>query len=185
MTPKAPPKPLLTLAFLTATACSIHIVESLIMRLLPLPFIRLGLSNIVILYLILRRHTCQALIVNVTKSLIGGVATFSLLTPATLLSLGGGLTAIFAMWAGDRLPLGLSKYGVSIVGAVAHNLTQLLLVRYVVMPGTNVFILTPILLILALFSGIVTAWLLMLVENKLNTWDFHEKTGKSNDKEAA
>ncbi|MBW6513633.1 MAG: Gx transporter family protein [Candidatus Syntrophosphaera sp.] len=163
MTP-AQPRPLVLLAFLTATACSIHIFESLIMRLLPLPFIRLGLSNIIVLYLILQRKPWQAVAVNLTKSVVGGAVTFTLLTPATLLSLCGGLAAILAMWAADRSRLGFSVFGVSVLGALAHNLTQLMLVQRVVLPGARVFVLTPILLFLGLFSGIVTAWILLAVQ---------------------
>lgn len=74
-------KSLLVLAFLTATACSVQIAENLIMRLLPLPFIRIGLSNVVILYLIQRKQVLNAVIVNVTKSLVGGIVTFTLLSP--------------------------------------------------------------------------------------------------------
>ncbi|HOZ00687.1 MAG TPA: Gx transporter family protein [Candidatus Syntrophosphaera sp.] len=159
-------KPLLFLAFLTATACSIHIVESLIMRTLPVPFIRLGLSNIIVMYLVSIRKPWEAVAVNITKSIVGGAATFTLLTPATLLSLGGGLAAVLAMWAAYNLRLGLSMYGVSVCGALAHNLAQLVLVRQVVLPGTRVFVLTPILLFLGLLSGILTAWILLLAQKK-------------------
>lgn len=160
------PRPLVMLAFLTATACSIHVCESLIMRLLPLPFIRLGLSNIIVLYLVLQKQPLQAIAVNLTKSILGGAVTFTLLTPATLLSLCGGFAAILAMWAAHRSKLGLSVFGISIIGAVAHNITQLFLVQRVVLPGSRVFVLTPILLLLGLFSGIVTAWILLLIQAK-------------------
>ncbi len=159
-------RPLLFLAFLTATACSIHVFENLIMRLLPLPFIRLGLANVVVLYLILNRQVASALVVVVSKSLIGGIVTFTLLTPATLLSLGGGLAAILAMWAANSSRLGFSAFGISVAGAVAHNLAQLAVVEKVVLPGTQVFVLTPLLLLLGLFSGLVTAWILLLVTAK-------------------
>lgn len=158
------PRPLLMLAFLTATACSIHIFESLIMRLLPLPFIRLGLSNIVVLYLIFEKKPLQAIVVNITKSIVGGAVTFTLLSPATLLSLCGGLAAILAMWAAHWLNLGFSEYGVSVCGAVVHNLTQLWLVQAVVLPGSGVFVLTPLLLFLGLSSGMLTAWILLLIK---------------------
>jgi len=154
------------LAFLTATACSIHIFESLIMRLLPLPFIRLGLSNIIVLCLVLEKKPLQAVAVNVTKSIVGGAVTFTLLTPATLLSLCGGLAAILAMWVADKSAWGFSPFGVSIAGAEAHNLIQLLVVHLVVLPGSGVFVLTPILLLLGLFSGMVTAWILLLIQAK-------------------
>jgi heptaprenyl diphosphate synthase len=166
--------PLLLLAFLTATACSIHVFESLVMRLLPLPFIRIGLSNIIVMYLLLKKQEWQAVVVAVSKSLIGGAVTFTLLTPATLLSLCGGLAAILAMLAAIKLRIGFSEYGISVSGALAHNLTQLVLVQAVVLPGTRVFVLTPLLLVLALFSGMLTAWVLIAVEARLN----NDKTGK-------
>ena len=153
-----------TLAFLTATACTIHIFESLIMRLLPLPFLRLGLSNIIVMYLILKGKPLQAVLVNVTKSLVGGAVTFTLMTPATLLSLGGGLFAILAMWLACVSNLGFTEIGISICGAIAHNTMQLFLVKTIVLPGTRVFVLTPLLLFLGLFTGIITAWLLLLAE---------------------
>lgn len=171
-------KPLLALAFLTATACSIHVFESLIMRLLPVPFIRLGLSNIVVMYLLFEKKPLQAIVVNVTKSIVGGAVTFTLLSPATLLSLCGGLAAIFAMWAAIAANPGFSEYGVSICGAVAHNLVQLILVQTLILPGTRVFVLTPLLLFLGLLSGILTAWILLLAKARFdqkNKSGYHEE----------
>ena len=79
------------LAFLTATACSIHVFENLIMRLLPLPFLRLGLSNIVVMYLLFEKKTLKASVVAVTKSLVAGAVTFTLfcLQPPCCLSAEG------------------------------------------------------------------------------------------------
>ena len=159
-------RPMLWLAFLTATACSVHIFESLIMRLLPLPFIRLGLSNIIVMYLILQGKTLPAIAVNISKSLVGGLMTFTLLSPSTLLSLGGGLAAILVMWLACRLRLGFSPFGISIAGAVAHNLAQLVLVKTIVLPGADVFVLTPILLVLALLSGMLTAGIYLAARAK-------------------
>ncbi len=163
---KKAPNQLLLLAFLTATACSIHIFESLIMRLMPLPFIRLGLSNVVVMYLLFEKKVFQAFLVAVIKSLVGGAVTFSLLSPSTLLSLGGGLSAVFVMWMALAVRLGFTEYGVSVIGAVAHNLAQLILVQNVVLPGTRVFMLTPLLLFLGLLSGILTAWILVLIKSR-------------------
>lgn len=166
--------PLLMLAFLTATACSIHVFENLIMRLLPLPFLRLGLSNIVVMYLLFEKKTLQASVVAVTKSLVAGAVTFTLLSPATLLSLCGGLAATFVMWAALAANLGFTEYGVSVCGAVAHNVVQLVLVQTVVLPGTQVFVLTPLLLFLGLLSGILTAWILLRIKDRF----FKHKNGK-------
>lgn len=161
-------RPVIFLAFLTALACSVHIVESLISRSLPFPFLRLGLSNVVVLYLVMEKKFWQAVIVNVTKSLIGGVATFTFLTPGTLLSLGAGLTAILVMEIARRAHLGLSIYGISVAGATAHNMAQLLLIKWVVLDQRGVFMLTPILLFLGLISGILIARVALAVFPRIN-----------------
>jgi heptaprenyl diphosphate synthase len=85
------------LAFYTALAATIHIVEDLIMRMLPLPFIRVGFSNIVILYLILHHKIWEAFVVNISKTLLSGIVTLTLLSPSTILSLTAGITAIVIM----------------------------------------------------------------------------------------
>lgn len=157
---------LIQLALLTAAAASIQIVESLVMRLIPIPFIRIGLSNVVILYLIWKNRPLSALVVNVAKSLLGGLATFTLLSPSTLLSLGGGLAAIAVMLSAKWLRLGLSLFGISILGAIAHNLGQLLLVRWLLISNSRVFMLTPILISIALLSGSIIAYITYYIDAK-------------------
>ncbi len=158
---------LLWLAFLTAAASSLQIVENLLMRLLPLPFIRIGLSNVVILFLLYRNKTLQAVVVAVSKSVLGGLFTFTLLSPSTLLSLSGGLAALLIMLVAMRMRLGLSIYGVSILGAIAHNLTQLYLVHKFIIESARVFVLTPLLLSIALLNGGLIAYLTLYIEKRI------------------
>jgi len=40
------------------------------------------------------------------------------------------------------------------------------LVQTVVLPGTQVFVLTPLLLFLGLLSGILTAWILLRIKDR-------------------
>ena len=158
---------LLLLAFLTATASAVYIVESLIMGLLPVPFLRLGLSNIVLLYLVYQQRIFSAFIVAALKSIIGSVATFSLLTPILPLSLGGGLVAVAVMSLSLLMRPRFSLFGISVLGALAHNFTQLILVRYMLIRHDGLFVLTPFLILAALFSGIVTAYLCIYIEEKI------------------
>ncbi len=152
-------KPLFFLAFLTALACSVHIVESLFSRALPFPFLRLGLSNVITLYLVNQNKPWQAVLVSITKSLISAVVTFSFLSPGTLISLGAGLAAILLMVSAQKSRLGFSLYGISICGATAHNIAQLMIIKWVVLDRSEVFMLTPILLFLGLISGLVIAYI--------------------------
>lgn len=166
---------LLQLAFLTALAASIHIIESLIMRMMPLPFLRIGLSNVVVLYLIYKNRSWEAIAVNFSKSILGGIATFTLLTPATLLSLAGGLGAILIMLLFRWLNLGLSIYGISICGAISHNLIQLTLVYLLLIKSSSVFVLTPLLLSIALLSGSLIAYVTLYVDTKFKLSVLWEK----------
>ena len=161
-----PNQKVMELAMLTAAAASIQIVEGLLMRMLPVPFIRIGLSNVVILYLIWKNRPLSALAVNVAKSLLGGLATFTLLSPGTLLSLGGGMSAIVIMLIAKWPRLGLSLFGISILGAMAHNLGQLALVRWLLITNNRVFMLTPILISIALLSGSVIAYITYYIDIK-------------------
>ncbi|MCB5252485.1 MAG: Gx transporter family protein [Candidatus Cloacimonadaceae bacterium] len=166
---------LTSLAFLTATASVIYIVESLIFRMLPLPFLRLGLSNIVVLYLVWNRRIFSAVIVNLAKSIVGGVATFTLLSPTVILSVSGGFIAVLIMSAGLLMRPRFSLIGISILGAISHNLTQLVLARYLIITNDSLFVLTPILILFGLISGIITAYISYYLEEKIpalkaSTW---------------
>jgi len=155
------------LGFLTATASLIYIVENVIMRALPVPFLRLGLANIVLLYLVWHRKIWQAYLITIAKTLIGGLATFTLLSPSVLLSLGGGIIAVSAMSFGLLMRPRFSISGISILGAVSHNLTQLLLARKLIIQNDSLFVLTPILILFGLFSGIVTAYICYFIEERI------------------
>ncbi|HNQ39937.1 MAG TPA: Gx transporter family protein [Candidatus Cloacimonas sp.] len=163
------------LAFYTAVAASIHIVEDLIMRMLPLPFVRLGFSNIVILYLVCHNRIWEAFIVNISKTLLSGIVTLTLLSPSTLLSLTGGISAVIIMVLVRWLHWGLGIYGISICGAITHNLMQLAMVRAILIRSDKVFVLTPILLSIALISGSIIAYLTLYIDRKSETAKITER----------
>ncbi|HOA29029.1 MAG: Gx transporter family protein [Candidatus Cloacimonetes bacterium] len=161
------PDSILFLAFLTATASAVYIVENLIMSMLPIPFIRIGLSNVVLLYLVYHRRILSAFVVAIAKSVIGALATFSLLSPMLALSLVGGLAAVCLMSMGLFIRPRFSMFGISVLGAIGHNTAQLLLVRSWLIRNDGLFVLTPILILLGLISGIITAYLCLYIEDKI------------------
>jgi heptaprenyl diphosphate synthase len=149
-------KDIVFLGFLTATASVVYIVENLILRALPIPFLRLGLANIVMLFLVWHRKVWQAYLVTIAKTIV-----------AMLLSLGGGIVAVSCMALGLFIRPKLSITGISILGAVSHNLAQLLLARWVIIAQDSLFVLTPILILFGLFSGVITAYLCYYIEERI------------------
>lgn len=120
--------------------------------LVPLPGVKLGLANIVTLialYLLKTRHAFMILTARcVLGSLFGGGIT------GLMFSLLGGLLAMSVMAGVKRLKL-FSVYGVSILGAAAHNVGQIL-AAMALMQSVYVAAYLPYLLVVAVFTGLFT-----------------------------
>jgi len=154
-------KVILDLAFYTALAVSIFTLENLLPR--PLPFLKFGLANIIVLYVLITRDLLSALLVTVFKTLFGGLFSGLLISPATLLSISGSLTALFVMAGLLGSGINFSLIGISISGAVFHNLTQLAVVRFILIEDNSIFYLAPLLILLGLATGIITGYLTYLL----------------------
>ena len=139
---------------LMALALALSYIERFIplQMLVPLPGVKLGLANIVTLialYLLGVREAFSILIPRcVLGALFGGGIT------GLLFSLTGGMLAMGTMALMKKLPL-FSVYGVSIMGAAAHNVGQIA-VSMLMMNSVYIGAYLPYLLIVALFTGSAT-----------------------------
>ena len=112
-------------AVLTALALALSYTERFIplQLVIPLPGVKLGLANIVTLvalYLWKPRHAFAILVPRcILGAIFGGGIT------GLLFSLTGGLLALAIMAGAKKLPV-FSVYGVSMLGAAAHNVGQIL-----------------------------------------------------------
>lgn len=113
-------------ASLLALACSLGLVESLLLPPLPVPGLKLGLANLAILAALVTIGPARALVISLGRVVIVGLATGSLFGPVGLLSLAGAIFAWAAMAATMRLGReSLSVVGLSLAGAAAHVAGQL------------------------------------------------------------
>lgn len=143
-------------AFFTAVATTVYFLESMAVRALPIPFLRIGLANAIILYLLIKKNFVFAFTVNILKTLIGGLISFTLLSPATILSICGGIGSLLVMWILLVSRIKFSIIGVSIAGAVTHNIIQIIFVRWLIIPRDSVLNLMPILMLIGIATGFVT-----------------------------
>lgn len=148
---------LIHLAFFTALAISIYVLENLLPR--PFPFMKIGLSNVVVLILLIKWNFRSALVVAVAKTFIGGFFTGTVLSPTTLFSFGGSIVALIVMLVFIRSKIAFSVIGLSIAGAVAHLLTQLVIVRLMLIKENSIFYLTPLMILMGIVTGMVTGFL--------------------------
>ncbi len=163
---------LLELSFYTACAGTISIAESLIPK--PFPFLKIGLSNIVIMLLIMKREEVSAILVLLGKIILSGLLVGTLLMPTTLIALGSGFVSLLIMAFLGRIKFGLSWVGISIIAAVAHNLMQLVIVRAIMIYSNSLFELIPLLLILGIGTGTITGIIAITLKQRLPR-SFNEK----------
>ncbi len=137
---------------LTAAALVLGYFEHLIPIAPTLPGIKLGLANTVLLYAIFMMDTKSSFSLMLMKVVLSG-ALFAGVSGA-IYSFAGGLLSLIMMLIFKRIP-GVTIIGVSIIGAVFHNIGQISIASIVV-ENRAVFFYLPALLISAVVTGILT-----------------------------
>lgn len=147
------PLRLTTDAMLTALGLGIWFLEAQLPPLVPIPGVKLGLSNIVILFALFRLGPADAAAVLLTRvllaSLFGGQAV------SLLFSLCGGLLAFLVMWPVRRIVTNRQIWVAGILGALAHNTGQILAARLII-GQSAIFAYLPVLAVSGILTGLFT-----------------------------
>ena len=140
---------------LSAYALVLYGFEGLIPT--PLPWLRLGLANIITLVALVLYGLRTAMTVTLIRVILASLFTGTFLGPAFLLSLAGGVSSTAAMGL-TLLVFGnlFGPVGLSLIGALFHNLAQLAL-AYVLFIGRieAILIIAPVLLLIGTATGSV------------------------------
>ncbi|MFY9455057.1 MAG: Gx transporter family protein [Bacillota bacterium] len=139
------------LALLVAVALILHAVESMIPAALPVPGAKLGLANIITLIAIVLGGPYDALVVVALRTLIASLLS-GRLTGFAFSIVGGVFATLVMSLAYTQLSHLLGFTGISILGAVAHNIGQLLVAWFVLKTG-GIFYYLPALLIAGVATG--------------------------------
>jgi heptaprenyl diphosphate synthase len=142
------------LSLLSSLAVIFFVVESAIPN--PLPWMRLGLANIVVMVAIVLYGAKAGLLVSFLRAMVGSMIMGTFLGPGFWLSISGGMASALAMSLMYRLcsPF-FSLVGISIVGAYIHSLTQMLLVFLFLIQRRQIFYLLPVILFSSLATGFI------------------------------
>ena len=155
-------------AMLVSLALALSYMERFLplQLLIPLPGVKLGLANIVTLIALYLMGPGSAFAILVPRCIMGAV--FGGGITGLAFSLTGGLLAMSVMSLSRRIPA-LSIYGVSILGAAAHSIGQIL-AAMVLMNSVYVGGYLPYLLGVSIFTGFATgaagAGVLRVLRNK-------------------
>lgn len=140
------------LSLLSTFAIVIHSLEIVFPS--PLPWLRLGLANIITLVTLILFGIKAGLFVTTIRVLVGSLITGSFLNPGFFLSLSGGVASTLAM--GLMISLfrnAFSPIGISLIGAFTHNLTQIAMAYIMIVKRKEIFLLTPVILGFAIITG--------------------------------
>jgi heptaprenyl diphosphate synthase len=137
-----------------AAAIALTIAEAAIPS--PLPGVKPGLANIVVLIVLNRHGWREAAWVALLRVVAGSLLIGQFLAPGFFLSLTGSLMSLAVLAVTARLPgRWFGPVSQSILAAFAHISGQVLLARLWLVPHNGVFYLVPVFAATALVFGVV------------------------------
>ena len=142
------------MTLLTAAAVVLGYIERLIPMPGSIPGVKLGLANTVLLYAIYLLDARSAFVLMILKVGLSGLLYAGV--SAMMFSLGGGLCSLVMMLLVKKLGGGnVSIIGVSVVGAVFHNVGQTAVAALMVNTAALMGY-VPFLLVAAVVTGVLT-----------------------------
>ena len=152
-------------AVLTALALALSVAEGLVPLtiLFPLPGLRLGLANLVTVYVLVTMGGGEALLILLARCFLGALLGGHLSSLA--FSLTGGLMAFALEWLLMKWRP-LSLFGVCMAGAAAHNTGQILAAMALMRTAAPLVYLPPLLLA-SVVTGAFTGWVTALLVKRL------------------
>ena len=155
---------LTVLSLSVALAMVFSFIETLIPPIVAVPGVKLGLANVVsvfLLYSVGRREAFTVAVIRVClSSLLFGSAV------SLVYSLSGALLSLGAMMLLMKLPI-FSLLSVSVVGGVLHNAAQIIC-ACIIMENAAIASYLPVLIISGTVAGIFVGLLAVLLTSKLS-----------------
>ena len=155
-------KKMAMLALMTTIALIIFVIESAIPPLVPIPGIKLGLANIVTLILIMNKMPKEAGIILLMRIILASIFAGQIMS--FLFSFLGGFFCLAAMICVHKFTGNQYIWFTSIVGAIAHNIGQLV-AAIITLRSLYVLYYAPFLLVSGIITGLFTG---------LCAWFFHK-----------
>ncbi|MEN2983482.1 MAG: Gx transporter family protein [Dictyoglomaceae bacterium] len=150
------------LGIMISLACILYYLEALFLNpLSSLPGAKLGIANIVTLIGIYWWGLKEGLIISILRVLIVNIILGGLFGFSFFLSLIGGIISALTMgFLVNKKDFSLTF--ISIIGALSHNISQLVIVSFFI-SHKSIFFYIPFLLIFAIttgtFNGILVNWI--------------------------
>lgn len=131
----------------------------------------MGLANVVALFAVMTVGLGQALLLSFLRTLLGGLLSGTFMNVGYYLSTSGALLSTLCMyWGKTAWGENLSFVGVSVLGAVSHNIAQVFVASLLLrQPGLMFYL--PYLLFFGVFTGAFVGMLTGRIVSSLGRWE--------------
>ena len=155
------------LGLFVAIAIVLHIIESSLPTTLLFPGAKLGLANIITLFVLLNYGFFAALKVVILRIILSSLLIGTFFTINYWLSLAGGIVSLLVMgYVYHSYYQKFSLIGISVLGAASHNLAQVGM-AFILIKNWRIIFYLPYLLLLSLPTGIFVALLVIQLQKHL------------------
>ncbi|MBO2527675.1 MAG: heptaprenyl diphosphate synthase [Clostridiales bacterium] len=151
-------------ALLTAIALTIFVVEAQFPLPVPVPGLKLGLSNIVTLFALAAFGWREALAIVLVRIFLGNLITGQMMS--LFYSLAGGLLSFACMALSLRILKQDQLWIAGVLGGITHNLGQMA-VAVAVTQTPALLVYLPVLLLCGIVTGTLTGLSAQLLYQKL------------------
>ena len=153
------------LGLTVALAMIMSYIEALVPLSFAVPGIKMGLANIVIIFVLYKIGTKEAILVSLIRVILVSLLFSNVMAMAY--SIAGAVLSLSVMWILKKTDK-FSFVGVSIAGGIMHNVGQIIMA--VILLGTEQIVLyLPVLIITGTVTGVVIGIVSGLVINRFKT----------------
>ena len=148
-----------------ALAMIMSYIEALVPLSFAVPGIKMGLANIVIIFVLYKIGTKEAILVSLIRVILVSLLFSNVMAMAY--SIAGAVLSLSVMWLLKKTDK-FSFVGVSIAGGIMHNVGQIIMA--VILLGTEqIALYLPVLIITGTVTGVVIGIVAGLVINRFRT----------------
>lgn len=156
---------LVILSMLAACGLVIFVFESF----LPvLPWFRPGLGNIATILALLLFGFTDSMKVTLLRVMLGALVLGRLFTPGFVFALAGGIASTLVMAFVMRSTKLFGPVGISVLGAVAHNIVQLAVAYFLFVRSAELFIFIPVFVMTGVATGALTGLVSAMILEKIS-----------------
>lgn len=147
-----------------ALAMIMSYIEALVPLSFAVPGIKMGLANIVIIFVLYKIGTKEAILVSLIRVILVSLLFSNVM--AMWYSLAGAVLSLAVMWALKKTD-NFSVTGVSVAGGIMHNVGQIL-TAMILLETQQIIVYLPVLLITGTATGVVIGIVAGLVIKRFN-----------------